>query len=444
MKHFYILIFSIFLSCSVLAQVKDPNKPLDVIYMMEGKQEYAQIQEISSEKETIKYKNTNTYAVTKGKTKGVVLAFNIWGNYLVIQGGLFSDAESKDFIARKEIKRPNDLIINSDEEVTAAKITSESGDFVTGIAKGVVFKTKRTDLIAIIRKNGSHQLFVNPEKAVAALLKVKPLIAARLDMPEETEPVSTQNMPVAGTSIPATPPVTTPAPSVKMPPAIVPISAPVNSAPANAAVTTHPAVTPVPPTSTAATPAPLVIAHVDAPKTDVKTNATTIQFDQALFTQKSQQKLQDFKDNLDIIVDKDASLDKIDKSISSACSLFTDVAQVEVSSLHTQSHKYGVKKYLDNLALNSKKYDHVIIDYADFTYATKFTLNPDGTSYSAVISFVQHYQAIQDKKIVYEDYTKRNITVTVKKYEKLVASGIQTEWDVYLGNLSVSQTARKM
>ncbi|QCR21559.1 hypothetical protein [Pontibacter sp. SGAir0037] len=191
--------------------------------------------------------------------------------------------------------------------------------------------------------------------------------------------------------------------------------------------------------STAATaePAPAKIV------TDVVIKSSDLNVDMEMFSKKALEKTEEFSTYLQTITAVNTSRDKAMKSIDMACGLFlNEEARVEVSSTNsTVKNKYKIRDYLNRLQFRSGQYDKIIIEYAEINYASEFKKGTDG-NYYGVVTFVQKFRGFVDGNVVYGDITKRNLTVVLRQYEKVVDGEAIANWDVFLADLGVVETKK--
>jgi hypothetical protein len=116
-------------------------------------------------------------------------------------------------------------------------------------------------------------------------------------------------------------------------------------------------------------------------------------------------------------------------------------AEIGVSSLaRPEVAYYNVRQYFERLMrLN---YDRVEIEWFKIEYVSDLQRQPDGT-YVGVITIFQKFKGY-DKEggLVYEDTTKKDITVYVKRKETQIGGRIIGFWDVLLGDMRVKETSK--
>lgn len=163
-KLYYFLLFFI-ISSRIAAQ--------DILYTTDGKTLPGKVTEITSEK--VKY-SAKDYDVNQ-----VLLAVNSAGDYLVLYGARPGDQEKKDFLKSAPAALPSDFIIRIGGDVISGDVVSESADNIVYKTKEAAQTTiKTSEAAAIIRKNGTHKLFVSPEIAIIPLRMAKSSIASLL------------------------------------------------------------------------------------------------------------------------------------------------------------------------------------------------------------------------------------------------------------------------
>jgi len=171
MRILYLIILSLFVS-RASAQ--------DILYTISGEATPAKMVDIQAEK--IKFKDPDNLTGpdhSKSVSKSL-FAFNAAGSYLV-----FSDKksviDSKDlFIAETPQPRAFDVLVDNKGIVLDINITAESDNDITGTHHYKIIKAPKASLIFLIRKNGTHQLFVPADKAAPYLINAKAKIAQLL------------------------------------------------------------------------------------------------------------------------------------------------------------------------------------------------------------------------------------------------------------------------
>ncbi|MDP3462967.1 MAG: hypothetical protein Q8S18_09285, partial [Bacteroidales bacterium] len=115
-------------------------------------------------------------------------------------------------------------------------------------------------------------------------------------------------------------------------------------------------------------------------------------------------------------------------------------AEIGVSSLaRPDVLYYNVRNYFERLMrLN---YDRVEIEWYKIEYVSDLQRQPDGT-YVGVITIFQRFSGYdREGGLVYQDTTKKDITVYVKRKETQIGGRIIGFWDVLLGDIRVKETS---
>ena len=139
--------------------------------------------------------------------------------------------------------------------------------------------------------------------------------------------------------------------------------------------------------------------------------------------------------------DKKTAWSEAQRVIERATELFMEGSEIGVSSITSnQVNYYKIRAYFDRLmALN---YDRVSIDWYKIQYVSDLERQPDGT-YVGVITIYQRFQGYdKEKGLIYEDTTKKDITVYVKRKETQIGGRLIGFWDVLLGDIRVKETSK--
>jgi len=153
------------------------------------------------------------------------------------------------------------------------------------------------------------------------------------------------------------------------------------------------------------------------------------------------EKVRDLSKYISIIGDKKTPWSDAQRVIERAVELFMENSEVGVSSLGRQDvNYYKVREYFDRLM--QLNYDKVTIDWYKIQYVSDLVKQPDGT-YVGVITGYQRFQGYdKEKGLVYEDTTKKDITVYVKRKETQIGGRLIGFWDVMLGDIRVKETSK--
>lgn len=153
------------------------------------------------------------------------------------------------------------------------------------------------------------------------------------------------------------------------------------------------------------------------------------------------EKIHDLSRYITIIGSKNTPWSEANRVISRAEELFMPGSEMGVSSLlHPQIKYYPVRKYFERLVrLN---YNKVEIEWYKINYVSDLQRQPDGT-YVGVITIFQKFKGFsKEGKLVYEDTTKKDITVYVKRKQTQIQGQMIGFWDVLLGDVRVKETSK--
>jgi hypothetical protein len=150
------------------------------------------------------------------------------------------------------------------------------------------------------------------------------------------------------------------------------------------------------------------------------------------------EKVRDLSKYISIIGNKETPFSEANRVIERALELFTEEAQMGVSSLNREEIKYyDVREYFERLmALN---YDRVSIEWYNIEYISDLVRQPDG-KYVGVITIYQRFRGESDDGLNYVDTTKKDITVYVEKKQTQINGRLIDFWDVLLGDIRVKET----
>jgi hypothetical protein len=152
------------------------------------------------------------------------------------------------------------------------------------------------------------------------------------------------------------------------------------------------------------------------------------------------EKVKDLGKYISIIGNKDTPFSEANRVIDRALELFSEGAQMGVSSLNRPEVKYyGIREYFERLmALN---YDRVRIEWFNIEYISDLVRQPDGR-YVGVITIYQRFTGENDDGLNYVDMTKKDITVYVEKKQTQIHGRLIDFWDVLLGDIRVTETTK--
>jgi len=153
------------------------------------------------------------------------------------------------------------------------------------------------------------------------------------------------------------------------------------------------------------------------------------------------EKVRDLSKYISLIGDKETPFSEANRVIDRAVELFMEGSEVGVSSLYRDDiNYYPVREYLERLMrLNYSKVD---IEWYKIQYVSDLEKQPDGT-YVGVITVFQKFSGYdKEGDLVYQDVTKKDITVYVKRKETQIAGRLIGFWDVLLGDIRVKETSK--
>jgi hypothetical protein len=153
------------------------------------------------------------------------------------------------------------------------------------------------------------------------------------------------------------------------------------------------------------------------------------------------EKVRDLSKYISIIGNKSTPWSESQRVIERAVELFMENSEIGVSSLARPDVAYfKVREYFDRLM--KLNYDRVTIDWYKIQYVSDLERQPDGT-YVGVITIYQRFQGFdKEKGLIYEDTTKKDITVYVKRKETQIGGRLIGFWDVLLGDIRVKETSK--
>lgn len=153
------------------------------------------------------------------------------------------------------------------------------------------------------------------------------------------------------------------------------------------------------------------------------------------------EKVRDLSKYISIIGNKSTPWSESQRVIERAVELFMENSEIGVSSLAKPDVAYfKVREYFDRLM--KLNYDRVTIDWYKIQYVSDLERQPDGT-YVGVITIYQRFQGFdKEKGLIYEDTTKKDITVYVKRKETQIGGRLIGFWDVLLGDIRVKETSK--
>ena len=151
------------------------------------------------------------------------------------------------------------------------------------------------------------------------------------------------------------------------------------------------------------------------------------------------EKVRDLSKYISLIGDKETAFSEANRVIDRAVELFMEGSEIGVSSLYREEiNHYSVRKYLERLMrLNYSKVD---IEWFKIEYVSDLEQQPDGTFVGVITVFQKFSGYDQEGGLIYQDVTKKDITVYVKRKETQIAGKVIGFWDVLLGDIRVKET----
>ncbi|MEL6674435.1 MAG: hypothetical protein AAFR61_19660 [Bacteroidota bacterium] len=150
------------------------------------------------------------------------------------------------------------------------------------------------------------------------------------------------------------------------------------------------------------------------------------------------EKVRDLSRYISIIGDKGTEWSEGNRVIDRAVELFAEGSIIGVSSLYrTEIVEYKVRPYFEHLMrLN---YSSVNIEWFNIQYISDLEQQPDGR-FVGIITIFQRFKGITKEGQVYEDTTKKDITVYVERKRTQISGRMVDFWDVLLGDIRVTET----
>jgi hypothetical protein len=335
----------------------------------------------------------------------VLFVFNKKGDFLVIPK-LYQDATG----AEKKIKaffqpnnlfhsfdkiitHKNEIIVCTYEDLADGKITYKVGDKSSSIAV--------SNIALIVFRSGDHKLFVSADKAYKTLSIIEQTYTDLALSQQQSQ----QNLPQKDSGV---------AKVEKVEKANDSTQATVKSDVASGTVT--------------------AVSNNSSTGAVKELEPSTV----ARLQNKALVNIKQLGDYMQIICQKDAEADELNKTIEQALSLFVAEARIEVSSITRSTvNQFKVKDYLVRMSL--LKYEKVLIEWYNVQYTSQLRKGPDGLYYGT-IEFEQRFVGITTENMKYEDITRKSVEVVLRPYERLAGGQNTVEWDVFLGDIGVTAT----
>ena len=160
------------------------------------------------------------------------------------------------------------------------------------------------------------------------------------------------------------------------------------------------------------------------------------------FQAKGLEKVRRLTEYLNILSQKTTPVSTALSTVESALSLFdSEDHTVEVSTLNRpEKSRFPVRTYLNRLRMLN--YNRVVIQGASFTYVSTFRKGPDG-NYYGVARFRQSFTGYRENRPIYSDITTKSVAVVLKPYQKAMEGEVVENWDVFLGDITVTHTEKQ-
>ncbi len=321
----------------------------------------------------------------------ILLAFNEYGNYILISSLSDDPSKSKqqieEFYAKPSKLPEYDVIFKAVPfEIIPCKIIYNSDAINYRTLDNNSASINKDNILAIILKDGSHEI-IRDVAEVAPILNnnVEKIAKARQGLAD--------------------------APIAKAAP-VVETQQPVKEEPTT--------------TTTIESPTPS------------KARPTLDSEERQIYKEISVERVQEFKDYLNIVADKKRSPSEKSEAIKNALKLFSPGANIEVTSKNRNtSRKVPVETYLKNLS--NLNYSSVSIEYANLKFVSEFTQADDG-NYYGIVSGEQSFMGYGSTgQATYSDVVTKNYKVKLESYQKAVDGLEQTKWKVLFGDVTISQ-----
>ncbi|RAJ90081.1 hypothetical protein LX87_05510 [Larkinella arboricola] len=403
MKQFLLsILFCIGITSELLAQ--------DVIYTANGnKLENAQLTGVTEDKISFTAQRAEKTSSFSFQRQNVLIAFSQTGHFLIIKdlSADLSQAQQQlqAFLSAPARSKEKDFLIKAVPlTVIPASISYESESVVNyQNSDGKSASISKGELVAILYRDGRHQLIHDPTEAAPLLSSVKKQIESGIttakSQPEATAPAQTPSQQLAN----LTPPAQT-----------------VASQPANESK-----------------PEPAQQEHSSKPMVTGNKPALN-EAEYQIYRKKALQKVDEFVSYLNVITDKKLSLYEKDKAIVEAAKLFMPAATIEVTSNNRiGSRRYPIRDYLTRLKL--LPYSSAKIEWSEVQYIKELSQAADGNYYGIITgqqTFIGY--GSQGDNPIYSDVTQKNVRVKLQSYEKTVNGNTSVNWDVLLGSIGVA------
>ena len=172
---------------------------------------------------------------------------------------------------------------------------------------------------------------------------------------------------------------------------------------------------------------------------------TTLSREQkSLFSTMAYNKVQDFTTYIKQVSSTTIPSNEKDKDINLASDLFKQGAKIQVTNVNVDTKQiFALRDYLYRVKFNAGRYQKIEIESADVSYVTSFRADGEGNIYGSV-TYTQKFIGYVDNKPAYQDVTTKKVEIIIKTYNKSVNGQDIRAYDVFLGDVSVMQTRKKV
>jgi len=309
----------------------------------------------------------------------ILFFFNNVGNYLVTSQLSVNPTEVNTKL--KELyaatKKPdNDIIIKYLQtlEVIQGTISYESDDIINYLnLQGKSSSINKKEVLAVIKKDGSHALYLEPRDAEKLLVRAQVIIS-----------------------------------NFKAPAAVV------------VAPTPEPA------------PQPKPVVVETKPQRDPTTWTTE---ERAKYEEKGVNKVHEFVQFINIISDKTVSGDIKDSKIKEALQLFQPEATIQVTSKKGDVRTLKIENYFRRIKLLA--YSNTSVEMVNVSYTTSPVKEADGNYYGVIEGEQIFTGFGKDNTVKYSDVTKKSVKVKFQPNSEFLKGQEVRVYDVLLGNVTI-------
>ena len=389
------ILFIISLNSASLAQ--------DVIYTVNGNRiENAKLSGLTEDKVSFTVQKTDKPSSFSFQRQNVLIAFSQTGNFLVIKD-LSSDLNQAQqqlqaYLTAPARSKERDFLVKAVPLTVIPAVIGYESETVVNYQnrEGKSASILKTELIAIVYRDGRHTLLREPAEVSPLLTDVQ----KQINRDQSTT-------------------ITSPQP---------------NQTP--------------PPVSVVATPQTAAPLPFNEKKQDVIQQQEGViptptgkpildEADYQLYRKKALQKVDEFVSYLNIITNKNLSINEKDEAIAQAVKLFMPAAMMEVTSKsRVGSRRYPIREYLTRLKL--LPYNSTKIEWSEVQYIKELSQAADGNYYGIITGQQTFIGYGNQNETIYTDIVQKNVRVKLQSYEKIVDGASSTSWGVLLGSIGVA------